>query len=238
MYLVNKFVHHHPTSYLLTSWSTYNIINMNKHIVAFILCFIAFKNVSAQTERGSQNLGASFGIFTSKQTTDGADYTTKGTGYSISPNYSFFIADKLDIGTSLGFYRSVTKIENYSPYNIQLTNRELSATVFIRKYFLYGNKIGIRTGPFLTYTHYKTQATSNNSDYNTLYKSNYYRGGVNLDFVYYPAANIGLAANIGDISYVHQKGELTNAPGPTNSNTFNLRFMDNLSLSIFYVFGK
>ncbi|GAA4327964.1 hypothetical protein GCM10023149_31740 [Mucilaginibacter gynuensis] len=211
---------------------------MNKHIVAIVLCFIAFKNASAQTEKGSQNLGASFGISTTTYTTEGYDSKTKGTSYNISPNYSYFIADKLDIGTSLGFNRVVSTVKNSNPTNIKQINRELSASVFLRKYFLYNNKIGIRTGPYFTYTHNKSGTTNADAIYNSNYKSNYYRGGVNLDFVYYPTTNIGLAAGIADISYIHEKAEASNSLGAANSNTFNLRFMDNLSLSIFYVFGK
>ncbi|GAA4327958.1 hypothetical protein GCM10023149_31730 [Mucilaginibacter gynuensis] len=216
---------------------------MNKRFAMLVLGFIAFKTATAQTEKGTQNLGATFGITTSKTTYDYPDaetvnYDYKSTNYQIIPNYSYFIADKLDLNVNAGF--AYTKTTNDAPNAspVEQNGKTWSASVGLRKYFLFDNKIGIRTGPYLGYSHnnanYSAFAGTNNES-NT--KTQTYTGGLNLDFVFYPVKNIGLAARLADLSYSHQR--INNSSNPTSkANTFNFSVTNNILLSVYYVFGK
>eukprot|EP01037_Dinobryon_pediforme_P003804 gene3804-3851_t len=60
--------------------------------------------------------------------------------------------------------------------------------------------------------------------------------GINVDFVCYPAKKIGLAVNVGALSYYHQQSGSQQQYSGTNG--FNLQFLsNNLMLSAFYVIG-
>ena len=212
---------------------------MYKKLLLVVLSVITLQTVKAQTEKGSQNLGVTFGISTGSTKQNSLiinnliDHSNvKQKNYSISPDYSYFIANKLDIGIGLGYTYNNAKYNSTNDIHEQ-TDKSFTGTVALRKYFLFDNKIGIRTGPFLTYQKIKSNYTypTSTSDYN----GDYYAGGIGLDFVYYPAKNIGLAANLGNIRYSHQK--FTGDTQGTN-NAFNLNFTDNLTLSVYYVFGK
>ncbi|WPU94236.1 hypothetical protein SNE25_01690 [Mucilaginibacter sabulilitoris] len=212
---------------------------MYKKILLVILSVITLQAAKAQTEKGSQNLGVTFGVSTANTKLNSLNFdntidhnNVKQKDYSISPDYSYFIADKLDIGVGLGYAYSNSKYN--SDYDVhEQTGKSFTSIISLRKYFLFDNKIGIRTGPFLSYQ--KTKGSNIYPTNTSKYNSDYYAGGVSLDFVYYPTKNIGLAANLGNVRYAHQKS--TGAMEGTN-NSFNLNFTDNLALSVYYVFGK
>lgn len=204
-----------------------------------VLSVITLQAAKAQTERGSQNLGATFAVSTSdtKLNNLNPDNTiyhnkVKQKYYSISPDYSYFIANKLDIAVGLGYAYSHSDYNSDNDVHEQ-TGKSFTSSISLRKYFLFDNKIGIRTGPFLSYQKTKTNNVfPANTD---KYDSDYYAGGVGLDFVYYPVKNIGLAANLGSVRYSHQKST-GNQQG--TDNAFSLNFTDSLALSVYYVFGK
>jgi len=213
---------------------------MYKKLLLVVLSVITLQAAKAQTEKGNQLLGATFGVsFTNSNSRTAFDNTisdnSKGklTSYSISPSYSYFIADKLDIGASVGYSYSNQKYDPAFSSQIQQQNKNFSATIFLRKYFLFDNKIGIRTGPYLGYQKQKQLYvyTSNENNYN----SDSYGGGVNMDLVYFPSKNIGLAAGLANLSYQHQKFT-GNSLG--NANTFSLNFVNSFILSAYYAFGK
>jgi hypothetical protein len=215
---------------------------MYKKLLLVLLSIITIQAAKAQTEKGSQNLGLTFGVSTinsNNRNTNSLDNTysqtdnIKQTSYSFVPDYSYFIADKLDIGVGLGYGHSNSKYNtNMDPTSEQIS-KSFSAIVSLRKYFLFDNKIGIRTGPFLRYQIIKQENIYTDSKNN--YDSDVYAGGISMDFVYYPAKNIGLAAGLGNISYSHQKNT-GNTEG--SFNVFGANFANNLSLSVYYVFGK
>jgi hypothetical protein len=209
-----------------------------KLFLAFVL-IIAIHTAKAQTEKGSQMLGASFGFSTSSSDTKAFNNSTnaydlsvhgKIKSYNIAPSYSYFIADKLDLGVSVGFGGSSQKYSGTS-YADQKSHG-FNSSIYLRKYFLYDNKIGIRTGPYLSY-----ESTYQEYSYNPVVKnhSDIYGGGVGLDFIYFPVKKLGLAARLGSANYYHQKSD-ENILG--TSNNFNLSFVNSLSLSVNYVFGK
>ncbi|WP_419700461.1 hypothetical protein [Mucilaginibacter sp. NFX135] len=215
---------------------------MYKKLLLVVLSVITLQAAKAQTEKGNQQLGATFGISVTNSNTRSVDLdnnisdNSKGklTSYSISPSYSYFIADKLDIGASVGYQSSNQKYDPFYSSQVQQQSKSFSATIFLRKYFLFDNKIGIRTGPYVGYQQQKQRYvyTSNES---SNYDSDSYSGGVNMDLVYYPSKHIGLAAALANLSYQHQKFT-GNSLG--NANTFSLNFVNSFILSAYYAFGK
>ena len=207
-----------------------------------VLSVITIHAAKAQTEKGSQNLGATFGVsvtnsntryFNSFDNTITDNSRGKLTTYSIAPSYSYFIADKLDIGAAIGYSYNNQKYDPALNSQIQQRNESYSANIFLRKYFLFDNKIGIRTGPYLDYQKMKQRfAYTSNVDN---YSSDSYGGGLSMDFVFYPAKNIGLAAALANLGYRHDK-YTDDTLGDANSFQFN--FVNSIAFSIYYVFGK
>ena len=214
---------------------------MYKKTLLVVLSVITLQAAKAQTEKGNQQLGATLGFSTS--TSNSQNYLSysntytgnvkgKTTSYSIFPSYSYFIADKLDLAVGLGYgYNHMTN--NPNDNNSNSDSRNYFGTISLRKYFLFDNKIGIRTGPYFTYQ--KTKNSYAYSSNSASYSSDNYGGGLGMDFVYYPAKNIGLAAGLANLNYTHSKNK-----GDTlgSSDNFNLSFVNNLQLSVYYVFGK
>src|SRR3954463_16713442 len=134
---------------------------MYKKLLLVFVSIIAIQTANAQTEKGSQSLGLQFGIgtqssdlrsFNNSTNTYDPNVHGKSTFYSIVPTYSYFIADNLDLGLSIGYSRSTQKFTTDQTYYLQeLKDKSFITSVYLRKYFLYENKIGIRTGPRFTY---------------------------------------------------------------------------------------
>ncbi|RCH54338.1 hypothetical protein DJ568_13695 [Mucilaginibacter hurinus] len=207
---------------------------MKKLIAAALLCGACIENSFAQTEKGTQSLGLSLGVSTGKSTASyrlsntgdwGPEVTRKSTEYYIAPSYSYFISDKLDISAGISYgHARVTSDENIYGYPLKTTSADFSGSIGLRRYFLFDNKIGIRTGPYFTY------GSSREDDQ----RSKYFAGGLGLDFVYYPSKKIGLAASLGGISYIHER--YTNYSRMTNDE-FTVTLFNSLGLSFFYVIG-
>jgi hypothetical protein len=215
---------------------------MYKKLLLLTFAVVTIQAAKAQTEKGSQNRGATFQVSTStsnsrsfNQVTNSYGDNSKGkaTTYGISPNYSYFIADKLDLGASLGYSHY---LQTYSPDANSIGNtkaNDFNASIALRKYYLFDDKVGIRTGPYVSYDRIRrtyTYTSSQNVD-----NLDIYSGGIQVDFVYYPTKKIGVAAGLGNLSYTHQKIAGFN---DGSQNTFNLSFVNSLALSVYYVFGK
>jgi len=218
---------------------------MKKLIVLITVILFSYQITKAQTEKGSQSLGvsASFNFHRENDLiTNQADNTTnqnhaKITGFSIGPDYSYFIADKLDLGASLNY--SSTDYNNGAYYYLNTYHvKNYGGTVFLRKYFLYQDKLGFRAGPYVSYTNgdqkytYSPVSGINDSDN----KSTDYAGGFDLDFVYYPSKHLGLSATIANLQYDHFKVD-QGAQGRQSGDNVNFYFVNNLALSVFYDFG-
>jgi hypothetical protein len=218
----------------------------------FLLTILA---VNAQTQQGTQNLGLSLGFYSSSGSysyqygtpTVYQPVTVKTTGFSTLPNYSYFIANNLDLGVSVGFGTETDK-SNDLTNNIVSTQhtKNYSGSLYLRKYYLYNNKVGIRTGPYLFYQYSNSDASYSNIDQGSnTYNGKYFQGGINADFVYYPTSKIGLAVNLGSLYYSHittnsrQQNTSANVGQNASSNSVNLQLLNNnLTLSAFYAFGK
>ncbi|MDB5135516.1 MAG: hypothetical protein JWP37_2119 [Mucilaginibacter sp.] len=219
---------------------------MKKFAILITSFLLVLQAAQAQTQKGDQNLGVSIGFYT-----NGGSYnyvnvspgsfeltSTKSTGFSANPNYSYFIAKNLDIGASIGFGSETDNSNDHTVNAVsKLIYKSYSSSIYLRKYFLYNNKIGIRTGPYLGYQYTNSNAIytpdNNQANYNT--NSHYYHAGLNADFVYYPSHKIGLAVNLGDLSYYHSKYGNQQISSGTDGVSLEL-LNNNLMLSAFYVF--
>ncbi len=225
-------------------------------IIPFIL--LINLTVKAQTQKGNQLLGGNilFGITTGRadninynNSAYSYSYKSKETSFSVGPVYSYFIADKLDLGLSLGYGSDKTTYNyslantNYSVLPNKNNNQFFSAEIYLRKYFLYNQKIGIRTGPFAEYLKYKynnqylePQLNNNNFSQN----GNYINAGLILDIVYFPSKKIGLISNLGNLGYVNNNSNYQTSYSNENAhtNSFGLRFVSALNLSVLYCFGR
>jgi hypothetical protein len=225
---------------------------MKKNLIVCAALLFAFKISYAQTEKGTQTLGLDFGAgrSTDNQTiiNPSAPSTeaigTATTNFSFGPSYSYFIADKLDVGASLSYqatgqtYTAPYAADN-SGYPTKYSNKNFDASVYIRKYYLYKNMIGFRTGAYFMYsygtdrqTYIGTYAASSSNGTNHNYDAQ-----VRLDLVYYPSKHLGVSANIASAGYSWYKGNGVNEVN-SNGDDASVRFVsDGLQLSVFYVFG-
>ena len=221
---------------------------MKKTIFLIAAFVFAAAIAHAQTEKGSQTLGINLGFSYSKtsgtsiNTSDNSitDVASKYTNFNIGPSYSYFIADKLDIGADLSYNQNHY---NYPSVANSLQRQSINTyggMVYLRKYFMFKDKIGLRGGPYLGYSR-----TTNKLFYdgpNTIYdqsnKLDNYNAGMRLDLVYYPTKHLGFSAILANLAYSHVKADEGNQ-GSSSSDNVNLGFINNnLSISVFYVFGS
>lgn len=201
----------------------------------------------AQTEKGSQTLGADLGFTYLKNTGatinpyDNSIYNSsnKTTRFNIGPSYSYFIGDKLDLGASLSYSQNTY---SYPPGNNleKQSERDFGGAVYLRKYFMFQEKIGLRAGPRVGYYHDINKITyePSNAIYNQDSKTDNFVGGLNLDLVYYPSKHLGFTASLANLYYTHFKSDF-GTQGNAKGDNFNASFInDGLSLSVFYAFGK
>jgi len=221
---------------------------MKKLMIIMAMVLFAAQFANAQTEKGTQTIGADLGFSYLKyndfninpydQST--STQNNKTTGFNIGPAYSYFIANGLDIGTSLSYnYSSLSNNDNTYTDVQKKVDREFGGQLFLRKYFMYTNKIGIRTGAYIGYyrDNEKINYSGTSAIYDTDSKTNTYTAGAKLEVVYYPSKHIGVSTALAGLSYSHGKTNTTNQ-GNSSNDDVNFDFInDGLSFSVFYVFG-
>jgi hypothetical protein len=221
---------------------------MKKTLFLIAAMVLAFTLSHAQTEKGNQTLGLNLGFGYSKDNssvTIPTDFstvteTTKQTSFNIGPAYSYFIADKLDLGGNLNYG---TSTENFSPvpnYLSKLSSYNFGGTVYLRKYFMYQDKIGLRAGPYLGYNKLNSKAFYNGSSTgaNQDNTTNRFSAGMRLELVYFPAKSLGFSAGLASLDYGHYKTD-GGTQGKSSGDNIDLNLVSNgLSFSVFYVFGS
>lgn len=231
---------------------------MKKQLTLILFLQIINITVKAQTQKGNQLLGGNilFGITTGRadninynNSAYSYSYKSKEVSFSAGPIYSYFIADKLDLGLSLGYggdkttYNYSVANTNYSVLPYKNNTQVYSGGVYLRKYFLYNQKIGIRTGPYVEYQKYKynyeylePQLNNNNSSQ----KGNYLNAGLILDVVYFPSKRIGIISNLGNLGYINNSSKFQTSYSDENAhvNSFGLRLVSALNLSVVYCLGR
>ncbi|WP_069658464.1 hypothetical protein [Arcticibacter eurypsychrophilus] len=217
-----------------------------KKTLSFLLLAFACSNLSyAQTEKGTKNLGFNFNYRSSNEKASIADnynntsypVETTGSSYFIGPSFSYFIANKLEIGVSAGYGYFKNKVDYSQTAETLFTDLDLKqnqyiGTLFLRKHIMFTDQFGLRTGPFISYTHAKI---TTDAGYHNVTKD--YSGGINLGIEYFPIKKIGIAANLADVSYNHSEQNITES-NTYKSNSLGFNLTNSLNLSIVWVFGK
>jgi len=219
---------------------------MNKFLIliAAFLLIIQFSN--AQTTAGTQNLEFSLSYLSSKNnvllidpgSSSSLSFLNKTSSFGIGPGYAYFIANNLDIGGSLSYSSYTSDNSNtYTGIPLNESNRDLTGLVFIRKYFLYQNKIGFRTGLYLGYERQTLNTTNTPSQtiYDQNSSANEYSAGLRFDIVYYPLKHFGVTATLANIGYDSYK-ENNTTQGSGSGTGFNANFTNGLQLGMVYMF--
>jgi len=221
---------------------------MNKFLALMVAFLFAAAFSNAQTTTGSQTLGVSFGIQESKatnmpagqNTTVGPAFNGKVNNYSFGPSYSFFVANNLDLGVALTF-SSLTQTDdnNNFGYPLRYTDYQFNSILYLRKYFLFQNKFGVRVGPYIEYgkssINYYYSLTDNTN--NSIYNNHNADAGIQLELVYIPTKRFGFSANLANLQYEHSTSTGTSE---LNQNANSLSFYGGtsaLQFSVFYIFG-
>jgi hypothetical protein len=219
---------------------------MNKLLILIAAFLLTIQFSNAQTTTGTQNLGFYFGFNSNRSDhvyINPADfsrqtYVTRYTNLNLGPTYNYFIASNLDIGATLTYSHSLINYSGFVNGIEKQANSDVGGTVFIRKYFLYENKIGFRTGPYLGYDR-GTQKTTNvpsPSIYDENSITNNYSAGLRLDLVYYPLKHIGFAATLANLNYNNYKSNNT-MQGSNSGYNLNLNLVTSgVQLSAFLIF--
>ena len=225
---------------------------MRKHFFTFFYLLITTIFAHAQTEKGSQLIGGFLSLTTGKGTTtyygSGAGSTNdissnKLNTVEVGPSYSYFLASNLDLGGSAG-YSSQKETGAFSGEGTDLKKQNgYNYAIYLRKYFLYENKVGFRIGPYASYQSMKSfdgNATSAAGPVESRNKN--FNAGIGFDFVFFPTRKLGLAATLGSLRYsreIYSELEANQLTYEEKDHTFGLNLSNsNLALSVFYSFGK
>ncbi|MDB5159279.1 MAG: hypothetical protein JWR50_3986 [Mucilaginibacter sp.] len=224
-----------------------------KKILFLIPAFLfAYQLSNAQTQKETQTLGLYLGYINNSNSITAADpannlpvtQDSKNTQVNIGPSYGYFISDRSELGVNLSYAHT----KNYNAYSnnngtnnsYDQTNDSYGGSIYFKKYVLFQNKFGFRTGPYANYQHginkYGSTPDPNLNAYNNNTSNSYGAGGT-FELVYYPSKKMGIAANVANLNYTHviAKGDV-NYKGKQDNFAFN--FINNgLYLSIFYVIG-
>jgi len=217
-----------------------------KKILLFVAILFASQFAKAQTEKGTQTLGANLQFFHS--TNNGTSINPynnavtnvdqKSTTFSIGPSYSYFIANHLDLGAQLYYTTNRSTYGDMASLQKQVSNT-YGTNLYLRKYFMYQGKIGIRTGPYLGYSHATATTTNPLADaiYNSKAYTNNYNAGLNCELLFYPTRQLGVSLMVANLSYQHFN---TNSnQGDTRGDFVNLNLISNGAVvSVFYVIGS
>lgn len=207
------------------------------YILSFLLAFGINLSI-AQTTKGTQFLGLTvgFGIGDSK-TTGISPLEQTQLSFSFAPQYSYFIADKWELGGSVGYSYSKSK---YTYLEDENSNSEYKlnsygSSLFLRRHILITEKIALRAGPYASYSYgkEKNEPKETNPEYDP--DSKMFSTGVNLGIEFFPVERLGISANLANISYQYQKTGGLPYENLTH-NSFNAGLTNQLSLSVFLVF--
>lgn len=215
---------------------------MKKTLILFPVFLLVTIFANAQTSAGNQTLGLNLSIISQKaditlqnlSDNSFSAYTSKYTTFTIGPNYSYFISNKLDAGVGGDFsYSKTTNLQGGS-YDVGNQNdHSWNVMFFARKYFLYNNVIGVRTGPYVAFGR-DNAFVQQGAGSNTVTKT--FNAGLKLELVYFPSKKIGFSAILANLDYKHYS-ERTGIADNITSNALNFGFVNSgVSMSVFYDF--
>jgi len=223
---------------------------MKKNLILAIAGVLAVQISMAQTQKGAQTLGGSF--YYAQSTNNNSSINginpqpniQKNTtsNFSIGPAYSIFVADKIELGGSLQ-YSTQTNKSTYSGAfpspDYKSVFNSFGGSLSLLKYCMFDNKIGLRMGPYLSYSSGKNKATTSANSLTTTNNNEDYNARAKVDLVFYPSKTLGLAASLANVGYSKSKSHNVDNPQQSYSTeTFNANLITNgVQLSVFYVFG-
>lgn len=221
---------------------------MKKALLLIAVLFLTALISHAQTDKGSQSLGLNLGFNYNKS---GGIYVNpydnsitpaggKNTSFNIGPSYSYFIADKLDLGASLSYGQSRVTNANVQTYPEKQSSYGFNSSIYLRKYLMFGDKLGMRFGPYFGFEKGDNKSTylGSNALYNEDSKQTEYSIRARLEFVYYPSKKLGFSAYLASVDYSHTKFDNGNF-GHTSDDNVDFSLVNNaLSFSVFYAFGR
>jgi len=221
---------------------------MNKFLILIAAFLFSIQFSNAQTSAGSQTVGFNLGFGSAKSTETpgpqqagiGSAFIERNHSFNFGPAYSYFIANDLDIGAAIDLM-SVTETNepNNFGYPLKYYNHQASGTVYARKYFLFKNKFGIRTGPFISYgksTYNYTYDPAQNYNANNSTSRNL-DVGLKVEMVYYTSKKLGFAATLANLQYSHATSQ---GWYQLNQSSDQFSFYSGTSaiyISMFYTFG-
>jgi len=217
---------------------------MKKTLILIAVFFVTFSVSYAQTEKGNQSLGLNLAFAYNNSSgaviTNGNSQSAGGkvTQFSIGPSYSYFIANKLDIGASLSYGTNTsTYLPSYNPS--KYSSNDVGGIVYIRKYCMFNDKVGLRTGPYIGYNFGDVKYVYNSAPAaNQDTKTDYYNAGMRLELVYFPSKKFGFSTYLASFDYSHYKSDSGTAGHMSGDNVYLNLINSNLALSVYYVFGK
>lgn len=222
---------------------------MKKTLLLIAVLFLTSLISYAQTEKGSQTLGLNFGFTYSKGNSlindpnSGVYYkgTNQTTNFNIGPAYSYFIANKTDLGGYFSYSLSNSSYPYYPNGLSKTSGHAYGGEIFLRKYLMFANKLGVRTGPYLNYSRNESTIVYQPSIYGNYVNSNVRKTGevgVLLDLVYFPLKNLGITAQLANLGFSHYTAH-DYQHNSSSGNSVNMILSSNsLSLSVVYAFGK
>jgi hypothetical protein len=186
----------------------------------------------AQTEKGTQYLGLGLSARTkTEKSTGSTNETVRQSSFGITPNYSYFIADRWELrgGIGIGLSKSRSKGDEYLSKS---TSYGLAPQIAVRRHLMVSDKLGFATGPYVFYAFDKDDYQ--NSDKTT---TEQFQTGIDLQIEYFPTKNLGVSAGLLGISYSTIK--FTEADQERfKSSSFSAGLTNQLNLRVFYVIRK
>ncbi|GEM_PF-2541383 len=206
--------------------------------MCWFIVAIAANISNAQTSKGTRYLGLTLEVGAGRAERDGT-YASKYKGFSFAatPQFSYFIADKWELGAGLGCSFSQTKYFDADDNSIGKGHTsEINPMLFVRHHLMLSEKVGFRTGPFASYSYEKLRYPDD-APYNEDEDIKELSAGLNLGIEFFPVKRLGIVANLADISYNYTK--TTGSPAVSGkTNKINASLTNQLILSVFYILGK
>jgi hypothetical protein len=219
---------------------------MKRALIFATVLTLACSAAYAQTEKGDQTLGLNFGISYVKSTNQISDpitfsfdnVTSKYTTFTIGPSYSYFIINNLDLGAAISYTGSTDTYPATNSNPTSSSSNTFSGMIYLRKYCMFGGKLGIRTGPYVGGSSEVDKIANAGAEEPSKSTTYSLEAGAKLDLVYYPSKRLGFAASLASLDYTHYR-TFAGSGGDNNGDQLNLSLINNnLSLSVFFVFGK
>lgn len=225
-----------PTDLIYPSF-LYLVLNsvdlyMKNTLFCLLLIFAVTEAGLAQTEKGTQYLGIglSAGI-TTDRSTGFDDRTVRDVGFSISPGYSYFIADGWELRGAFGV--GMSKRRTKSDDVVRKSNsHSLAPLIGIRRHLMVSEKLGFAAGPYVFYAYGKNEYPD--SDHSIFEQ---FETGIDLQIEYFPMKNVGLSAGLLGMSYARASYKGTDRESFKTSG-FSAGLTNQLNLRVFYVIGK